>query len=307
MASMKNKSDKSSKKAETAALSKQGDRALAKPKRILTIHDLEQGLLKLFPADTAEAWDRTGLLVGEGGLPAERICIALDPTVETIRMAASVGASVLITHHPAYLEAPDKFAPEDSVALATGANVWEAIRSKVALMCFHTALDVSRQAQTVLPNMLGIQPRGKVVEPLSGSSSKGYGQICSVAKGKGKKIALSELSARCVSVFGRMPRVWGSPDTELATVVTCTGSAGGTGKAALAAGADALICGEIKYHEALALSDAGMAIIELGHDTSEFPLTAVLAQACVQVGANEQSIVILDQPNTWYTPEAIRL
>ena len=306
MAAKKNKESKGSKKAE-AALAKQGSRALAKPKKRLTIADLEKGLLKLFPAETAEEWDRTGLLVGEGALPVERVAIALDPTVETIKTAARAGATVLITHHPAYLSAPDAFSPEASVALSSGANVWEAIRSQVALMDFHTALDVSRQAQPVLPNMLGIHARGKVVEPIAGSRSRGYGQICSTSKDRGEVGTLAELAARCVSVFGRGPRVWGSPDRELETIVTCTGSAGKTAYAALEAGADCVVCGEVKYHDALALADAGLAIIELGHDTSEFPLTAVLAQACSQVGVDDRSIVILDQPNTWYTPEAIRL
>lgn len=302
----KGKADKAERKA-SAALAKQGDRALAKPRKQLTIGDLERGLLKLFPAENAEEWDRTGLLVGEGGLFAGRVAIALDATVETIRLAAAAGASVLVTHHPAYLAPPDSFAPESSVALSPGANVWEAIRSHVALMCFHTALDVSRQAQPVLPNMLGIHARGKVVEPIGTSRSKGYGQLCSTSKDKGEVVTLAELSARCVSVFGRPPRVWGNPERELETIVTCTGSAGSCARAALRSGADCIVCGEVKYHDALELSDAGLAIIELGHDTSEFPLTAVLAQACAQVGVDERDIVILDQPNTWYTPEAIRL
>ena len=90
MAAKKNKESKGSKKAE-AALAKQGSRALAKPKKRLTIADLEKGLLKLFPAETAEEWDRTGLLVGEGALPVERVAIALDSTVETIKTAARAG------------------------------------------------------------------------------------------------------------------------------------------------------------------------------------------------------------------------
>ncbi|MEE0704942.1 MAG: Nif3-like dinuclear metal center hexameric protein, partial [Adlercreutzia sp.] len=89
-------------------------------------------------------------------------------------------ANVLVTHHPAFLAAPDNFAPEASVALSSGAGVWAAIRHQVALMDFHTALDVSPQAARVLPGMLGLRFTGRFAEPLAGSRRKGYGQISEV-------------------------------------------------------------------------------------------------------------------------------
>ena len=169
-------------------------------------------------------------------------------------------------------------------------------------MNFHTALDVSARAQRMLPGMLGLSLRG-VVEPKAGCSEKGYGQLCAAAE----KMTLGQLAARCTSVFGRAPRVWGSFDRAVASIVTCTGSAGPTGRAALVAGADVLIAGEVKYHDALDLSQAGMAVIDLGHDTSELPFCGVLAASVRDAGVPDELVAVVSQRNRWSYPEAVRV
>lgn len=292
---------------KATSLAKQGTRSLAQSDVTKTIGRLERALLKRFPADTAEAWDRTGLLVGDRSAQVKKVAVALDPTVEAIHQAADAGANVLITHHPAYLEAPDSFSPEPSVALSPGAGVWAAIAQSVALMCFHTALDVSKQAQVVLPRMLNLTYTGKPLVPLKVDPQLGYGQVCTVSTDAGKPESLSHLAARCTSVFGRSPRVWGNMDARIRHVVCATGSGSNVGKPALEAGMDCLICGELKYHDALDLSEAGLTIIEVGHDASEFPLTALLADAAVSFGMDAEKLIILDQSEQWGYPESIRI
>lgn len=289
------------------AMAKRSPRDLAKSERILTVGDLEDGLLGLFPAEDAEDWDHTGLLVGERSTAVVAVAVALDPTVSAIRKAARIGANVLLTHHPAYLDPPDSFAPADSCAISPGAGVWAAIEAGVALMDFHTALDVSRMAQKALPNLLGFDFTGKLACPLPDSRKKGYGQICKVPKEDGNPISLSNLAAKCTSVFGCAPKVWGNMASRISTAICATGSAGNVIDAAVAAHVDCLVCGEVKYHAALEAKEAGLSIIELGHDISEFPLTAVLAKAASDVGVQKESIVILDQSGNWEHPEAIRL
>ena len=187
----------------------------------LSVGALEQALLAEFPAADAEEWDRTGLLVGDPAAPVRAVAVALDPTVSAIDAAADAGANVLVTHHPAYLTPPTSFQPASSPALNSGAVVYRAIQRGVALMNFHTALDVSARAQRMLPGMLGLSLRG-VVEPKAGCAEKGYGQLCAPAE----KMTLGQLAARCTSVFGRAPRVWGSFDRAVRAVVTCTGIGG---------------------------------------------------------------------------------
>lgn len=293
------------KKTPSNGLAPQKTNVLSKPKTMITVGALEAALLKRFPREDAESWDRTGLLVGDPAALAVRIAVALDPTVEAIKEAEKEGANVLLTHHPVYLNAPDIFEPADSVAQKSGAAVWEAITNKVALMAFHTALDVSRDAAVVLPSLLNLRFE-KIVLPFEKNARKGYGQLCALAPSE-KSLTLGQLASRCLSVFGRHPRVWGAFNTPLSRIVTCTGSVGEVGAQALALQADCLVCGEIKYHEALSLSQAGLSIIDLGHDTTELPLVAVLVAALERVGIEGNDIRVIEQNSNWDYPESIRV
>lgn len=277
---------------------------LSKPSRALTVGSLERLLLADFPRSDAEDWDKMGLLVGDPAQLVSKVAIALDPTIATIEAAQEIGAQVLVTHHPAYLKGPESFAPAGSVASNPGAGVWRAIESGVALMNFHTALDVNPRAQRVLPKMLGLSFR-HVLCPLPNSVEKGYGQVCDF--GNEPALTLEQFSARCTAVFGRAPRVWGDFSRELETVVTCTGSLGEVGRAALRVQADCVVCGEVRYHEALDLVQAGLCVIELGHDASEQPLTHVLSSAVQAAGVPLEDITIFDASDTWSYPENVRL
>ena len=272
---------------------------------VLTIGDLERMLLEQFPAENAEPWDKTGLLVGDAACPITRVAVALDATIEAVDIACAQGANVLITHHPVFLDAPDKFAPSTAQCSAPGAVVYAAIRQGVALMNFHTAFDVSAQAQHVLPGMLGLEFAG-VIEPTSEDGRLGYGQRCFV-RSDDQPMTLAQLSARCLSVFGRPARVWGANDAVLAQVVCANGAAGDMPARCLEAGVDCLICGEVKYHAALDAAQAGLCIIELGHDVSELPYIGAFMRCLVDCGLDPDDIFAIDQSHNWAVPEAIRL
>lgn len=289
---------------ETTSLAAMRSGTLSKRAGLETVGALEKALLERFPASTAEDWDRTGLLVGDPAETLRKVAVALDPTVEAVRAAKAAGANVLLTHHPVFLDPPDAFHPASSRDAGPGAVVWTAVREGVALMDFHTALDVSREAQRVLPGMLGLQLVG-LLEPVDGERGLGYGQSC-VPKVHERPLTLRQLAARCTSVFGRPPRVWGDFDREMHSVVTTTGSAGSMWKRCTEAGVSAIVCGEIKYHDALNASSAGLCIIDLGHDTSELPLCSVLVDALVSLGVKEDEISLIEQNDNWSHPEAVR-
>ena len=286
-------------------LARRASGLLSKPVTAVTTGALERALLAEFPAADAEPRDRTGMSVGDPARLITGVAVALDPTVEAIEAAANMGANVLVTHHPAFLAPPVSFMPASSVAANPGAGVWRAVERGVSILSYHTALDVSVRAQRVLPGMLNLQFRSVEV-PLASSKRKGYGQRCTVKAGDGP-LTLGQLAARCTSVFARQPRVWGDFSRELERVVTTTGSAGDVAATALRDQVDCLVCGEIKYHEALALSQAGLTIVELGHDTSELPLAAVLAAAVEGAGVPGELITIIDQGDNWSYPETTRV
>lgn len=114
-------------------------------------------------------------------------------------------------------------------------------------------------------------------------------------------ITLEELTEKCKNVFGRTPRTWGKSTSSIKKIGTTTGSTGSGAHVnnllsyCYQLELDCLICGEIKYHDALALSNSGICIIDLGHDVSEIPLVAVLFLCLSNMGVDENDIICIDQ------------
>ena len=274
-----------------------------------TVGELVRALSAMYPERDAEEWDRTGLLVGDASEPLSGVAVVLDPTVAGVREAAEAGANVLITHHPAFLDAPSFFGPATRRPEDGGAVVYEAVKRGVALANWHTALDVSAAAQEMLPGMLRLSRVG-VLEPLAHDDGRGYGQVCSAeADGaeQGSGLTLGRLAARCTATFHRAPRVWGDMDKPVRTAVTWTGAAGDAMQRCLERGVDVLICGEAKYHAALAAANAGLSIIELGHDVSEEPFAKVLAASAARAGVPHGKIAFVDVRERWAYPETRRV
>lgn len=113
---------------------------------------------------------------------------------------------------------------------------------------------------------------------------------------------LSALVDRVRRTFGVTPRVWGQHDRVIKRAATATGSAGSLVPAALAAGADVLVAGEVRYHDAQSALERGLCVIEVGHDVSEWPLVPVLADA-LKAPFLDSLDVVIDEPTTmWWTP-----
>ena len=274
--------------------------------RPITVSMLERRLRAQFPEGDGEPWDTYGMTVGDPDAPVACVAVALDATVSTIRRAAEAGADALVTHHPLFLDPPALIAP--TAEAGTGRAVWEAVSAGVAVMSFHTALDAQPAAGNLMPDMLGLdilevfKPAGEDDDPATGT---GYGRIC--APREDDRLTLGTLASRCTSIFGIQPRVWGDFAAPVERIVTWGGSLGHEFAPEDLSRADTIVCGEVKYHEALALSEAGVNVIELGHDASELPLTLLLARAVQEAGVDKAAIQLVDRGVRWAYPETIRV
>ena len=261
---------------------------------LMTIGELEQQLLTLYPREDAEAWDKTGLILGDPSQPVQGVLVALDPTIPAVEQAKRLGANVLVTHHPPFLKAPETYKPASSIAVEEGALVFAAAQAGVALMCFHTALDHSVAALKALPMALGLQFQ-KTLLPLNVQepAGKGYGAVCAF-NDAAELMTAGSLARACASAFGGTPRIWGDPCAGVCSVVTAQGSAAEAGYEAVRQGVDCLVCGELKYHDALPLSQAGLTVIELGHDKSELPLAHLLYEVVCSMGFDNVGEMVQD-------------
>ena len=269
----------------------------------LTVGALYRRLQAKFPEADGEGWDMYGLVVGDADAEVERVAVALDATLSNIIRASETGANVLFTHHPVFLEPPERISPAGQCS-GEGAVLWEAITRGIAIMSFHTALDAQSAATAILPDMLSLEA-GEVFKPLGADESKGFGRVCTPHADD--SLTLGTLASRCTSIFGVHPRVWGDFAHPISHVVTWAGSLGHAVDDADLSRIDAVVCGEVKYHEALRLAEAGVGVIELGHDVSEMPYALLLAGALQDCGVDSAAIQILDRGPHWSYPEAIRM
>lgn len=340
----------------------------------VSVGDIERAVARRFPVQRAEGWDRAGLLAGDPEREVTGVVFALDATRAAIAAAAERGANVLVTHHPAFLEAPRSVKPGPG----PGGVLFAALDAGVALINAHTNLDRDAEAQRLLPAALGLEVLGPLeTSPMSMSlvtvyvpaeaattveqamraagagrigdyegcsfTLEGIGEftpsaastpfagrpeeptrvpelrvemVCARHSAAGVVAAAAAahpyeeplvtasdvLIARNGAALGMLcstppdmtvrglaavasatcsvtVRVWGDPGLRVARVVTATGSAGSLVGAVAASGADALLAGEVRYHDALEAVEAGVAVLELGHDVTEWPLVGLLEKA----------------------------
>jgi len=118
------------------------------------VGDIERAVARDFPVEWAEEWDRVGLLAGDPDAEVTGVVLALDPTRAAIASAASLGANVVVTHHPAFLKMPEWLTP----GRGSAGVLFSALSSGIALLNAHTNLDRAPSAGRLLPAALGLEP-----------------------------------------------------------------------------------------------------------------------------------------------------
>ncbi len=261
----------------------------------MRIAELEWALLAAFPVEDAETWDHVGLSVGEPAAEVVGVSCALDATEVNVRAAHERGHNVLLTHHPIYIKAPSSFTPADSARPQCSSALYTAARLGVSVISLHTNLDRSHAARKLLPELCGLEALSSL-EHADDPERTGLGALC--ADGS---LSLGELANVAAEAFDSSPRVWGDPDAEVHKAAFLGGSLGEFGELALAAGADAVVCGECGYHVAQDLAIRGLGVVLLGHDRSEEPFVDILAKAAVSAGVDPAAVDIIESRKQWWT------
>jgi putative NIF3 family GTP cyclohydrolase 1 type 2 len=141
-----------------------------------------------------------------------------------------------------------------------------------------------------------------VILAIDGELSLGaarMGRLCEAPRGA----TLASLATQAAERFGITPRVWGRADTPVRLVATAPGSGRGLVADALAAGADVMLTGELRYHDSLDALASGLAVIECGHDATEWPYVRLLADLARGIHGVDRSTVVAEKPVIeWWTP-----
>jgi len=79
-----------------------------------------------YPLSSADEWDAPGLVCGDGSAEVTRVMLTVDVTREVVAEAMSVGAQLIVAHHPFLLRGVKTL----DESLAKGATLATAIRGE---------------------------------------------------------------------------------------------------------------------------------------------------------------------------------
>lgn len=123
------------------------------------------------------------------------------------------------------------------------------------------------------------------------------GRVCTYDGGN-----VAALAAHVGARLGVRPRIWGDPAAAATRVAVAGGSAGSLLGDAISV-AEVLVAGEVRYHDALDAVSRGLAIIEVGHDASEWPLVNVLADELRRCAGPDVPVTAETPRLVWQTLE----
>jgi putative NIF3 family GTP cyclohydrolase 1 type 2 len=215
----------------------------------------------------AAAWDKSGVQIAGPAASCARLAVGLDPTPDFAARALDFGAEILLTHHPLSLapRLPDRLdAYHEVLRLVLGCGAW--------LYAAHTSLDVRPDGPAAWParefgltDVAVLEPAG----PLPGHADAsrippgvremGYG----LAGNLPAPLPYEAFCARLAQLTGRaFFTLAGTAPERVARAAFCPGSGADLARAAHLAGADILVTGDLKYHQA---QEAPLPVLDVGH------------------------------------------
>jgi dinuclear metal center YbgI/SA1388 family protein len=245
------------------------------------VSDLVEAMEAIAPVRFASSWDNVGLLVGDEGAALTGVLLAVDCTRAVVEEARRDGRDAIVTYHPPIFDAQKRFVAP-SIA-------YQAASAGIAVYSPHTALDVAEGGTNdVLADVLGMceraplrptdpaapplpEPRGDPRLPPA-PRAQGIGRVGRVPSGPAR--ALVDRIKRVLAV--RHVLVVGSLEREVSRAAVCAGSGGDLLPDAIAAGAQLMLTGELRHHDALRAAAAGLTVVCVLHSVSERAALSIL-------------------------------
>lgn len=223
--------------------------------------DIIETVNEFAPLSLQENWDNSGVQLGDIDDECRGVLLCVDVTPDVVDEAVSRGCNLIVSHHPLIFKGLRHITGATPVERA----VMRALRSGVTVYAAHTSLDSTRGGVSyAMASMLGARVTG-VLSPSAGDPDTGLGVVARFDE----SLAPDALAARVCRAFGSpVTRCSSGTGAAVSCVAMCGGSGGEFIGAARAAGAQAYITSDVRYHDFV---DHGreIFIVDIGHYESE--------------------------------------
>jgi len=130
---------------------------------LMKLKEIIQSLEELAPPSYQEHYDNSGLIVGNREMEITSAIISLDATEAVVEEAISMGANLIISHHPIIFSGLKKLIGQNYVER----TVIQAIKNNIAIYAIHTNLDsVANGVSAKMCEKLGLE-NCKILKPKS--------------------------------------------------------------------------------------------------------------------------------------------
>ena len=224
----------------------------------MILSEVMERLEQLCPLSFAEDWDNSGLQLGRTSQEIEKILICVDVTTQTVEQAIREGCDLIVAHHPLLFNGLKTVSDLDFV----GRRAELLIRSGIACYAMHTNFDVIGMADAAADELDLMDREVLSVTFEDDVSREGLGRIGRLRS----HMALEDLAAEVRDAFRlERVRVYGDLRQPVVTAAVLPGSGADEIDAALKAGADVMITGDVSHHRGIDAVEKGIAVIDAGH------------------------------------------
>lgn len=243
--------------------------------------ELSTQLQVLLEADRFRDYGPNGLQV-EGRSEIRKIVSGVTASLALIEAAAEAGADAILVHHGLFWRGQD--------GRVTGwmkRRLQRLLAQEINLYAYHLPLDAhpewGNNAQLGLKLKLTVDGR-------FGDQDLGF------LGAPAQPLTVAALTALLQYRLGRAPLVVEGDGRPIRRVAWCTGGAQGFFEAAIAAGADAFLTGEISEPQAHYARETGVAYFACGHHATERYGVAALGAAVAERFALDHQFIDIDNP-----------
>ncbi|MDR0858210.1 MAG: Nif3-like dinuclear metal center hexameric protein [Oscillospiraceae bacterium] len=226
----------------------------------MTVKDIFTLLAEKAPVEAKLDYDNVGHLVGDSNAPVAKILLALDVSPWVVEEARSIGAQLIVSHHPVIRDGLK------SVTSENGKTVLRLIQYGIAAICMHTNLDAAEGGvNTELARLLELQ--GAVTFEESGIARIGDLPLA---------LSVTEFLPHVKKALGANGLRYYNAHRRVSHVAVCGGSGGTMLDDVIAVKADTFVTSDLKYDTFLHAKQAEINLIDAGHFPTENVVIPVL-------------------------------